>query len=148
MVTRGGGAGLPLTMRGISCGTSELLPIGVASRSCGGAGRFAGRGWICGGAAWLAGTGLPLTRGRVLGDGGIPSVNLGFGALLLLRFLPGTGGRRRGTGAAAVEEDILLLSTRLFCLSPGKNNSLGSAAVARSAVLLEDTLAMVFWDND
>lgn len=73
----------------------------------------------------------------------MPNVNLGLGALLLLRFLPGTGGRRRGTGAAAaVEEDIL--STRLFCLSPGKNNSLGSAAVARSAVLLEDTLAMVF----
>lgn len=117
--------------------------MGVASRSCGGAGRFAGRGgWICGGAAWVAGTGLPLTSGRVLGDGGIPNVNLGLGALLLLRFLPGTGGRRRGTGAAAVEEDIL--STRLFCLSPGKNNSLGSAAVARSAVLLEDTLAMVF----
>lgn len=74
----------------------------------------------------------------------MPNVNLGLGALLLLRFLPGTGGRRRGTGAAAAVEEDILLSTRLFCLSPGKNNSLGSAAVARSAVLLEDTLAMVF----
>jgi hypothetical protein len=51
--------------------------------------------------------------------------------LLLLR-PPGTGGLRRGTD----EDDM----ARLFCLSPGKNNSLGSAKVARSATFEVDTL--------
>jgi hypothetical protein len=41
--------------------------------------------------------------------------------------LPGTGALRRGTG----EGDI----ARLFCLSPGKNNSLGSVIVATMAVV-------------
>ena len=67
-----------------------------------------------------------------MGDGGIPKVSLGgLGPLALLR-LPGTGGFKRGTG----EDDM----ARLFCLSPGKNNSLGSAKVARSAALEVDTL--------
>lgn len=41
---------------------------------------------------------------------------------LLLRAPGGTGGLRRGTGDGMA---------RLFCLSPGKNNSFGSARVAR-----------------
>lgn len=59
-------------------------------------------------------------------------MSLGGREPLLLPRLPGTGGLRRGTG----EDDI----ARLFCLSPGKNNSLGSAKVARSAVFEWDTL--------
>lgn len=55
----------------------------------------------------------------------MPSVNLGARGLPLLLRLPGTGGRRSGTEAEE-EEDM----ARLFCLSPGKNNSLGSARVA------------------
>lgn len=54
----------------------------------------------------------------------MPSVSFGARGLLLLLLLrlPGTGGRRRGT-----EDDM----AELFCRSPGKNNSLGSATVAR-----------------
>lgn len=36
--------------------------------------------------------------------------------------MPGTGGRRSGTDGVDI--------ARLFCLSPGKNSSLGSAKVA------------------
>ena len=64
---------------------------------------------------------VPLT-GLALGDGGMPKVSLGARGLLVLLRLPGTGGRRSGT-----EGDDM---ARLFCLSPGKNNSLGSAKVA------------------
>ena len=59
-------------------------------------------------------------------------MSLGGREPLLLPRLPGTGGLRRGTG----EDDI----ARLFCLSPGKNNSFGSARVARSAAFEVDTL--------
>lgn len=61
----------------------------------------------------------------------------GLGPLALLRLWPGIGGRSSGTGAAEGEEEDIL---RLPCFSPGKNSSLGSAVVARSAVLLADTL--------
>lgn len=57
---------------------------------------------------------------------------MSFGGRGPLPRLPGTGGLRRGTG----EDDM----ARLFCLSPGKNNSLGSAKVARSATFELDTL--------
>lgn len=95
--------------------------------------------WSCGtsgakaGAGTGAGAGIPLpVTGRALGDGGIPKVSFGGrGPLLLLR-LPGTGGLRRGTAGVDM--------ARLSCLSPGKNNSLGSAKVARSAVFDLDTL--------
>lgn len=50
----------------------------------------------------------------------------------MLEGLPGTGGLRRGTG----EDDM----AGLFCLSPGKNNSFGSAKVARSATVELDTM--------
>ena len=63
---------------------------------------------------------MPLT-GLALGEGGMPRVSFGALGLPLLLRLPGTGGRRSGT-----EEDM----ARLFCLSPGRNNSLGSARVA------------------
>lgn len=120
-----GGAGRPFTTRVVSCGTCWLLPMGVARRSDGGAGRAAGC-WVwgcgcesgCGASA--AGAPLPLT-GLALGEGGMPRVSLGARGLPALLRLPGTGGRRRGT-----EEDM----ARLFCLSPGRNNSLGSARVA------------------
>jgi hypothetical protein len=85
-----------------------------------------------GAAAGTAGTTAFPSTGLLFGDGGIPSVSFGGrGPLPLLR-LPGTGGLRRGTG----EDDM----ARLFCLSPGKNNSLGSAKVARSATFELDTL--------
>lgn len=121
VVAKGGGIG-----RAFLCGgTSWVLPIGVASRSWGGGGRPDGRcGW---GASEATGTPLPAT-GRLVAEGGIPKVSLGGRGLLGLPRLPGTGALRRGTG----DEDI----ARLFCLSPGKNNSLGSVVVARSAVFL------------
>lgn len=125
--TSSGGPGLP------SCGTS-WPPIGVASRNCGAAGRAAGRcgrrvsSGMCAPSSWT---------GRLLGEGGMPSFSFGgcrgllllevlllppllFAGLLLLRG-PGTGGLSIGTG-----DDI----SRLFCLSPGRNNSFGSASVA------------------
>lgn len=70
---------------------------------------------------------MPLSAtGRLVAEGGIPSVSLGARGLFELLRLPGTGALRRGTG----EEDI----ARLFCLSLGKNNSFGSVVLARSAV--------------
>ena len=66
----------------------------------------------------------------------MPKVNLG-GLEPLRSWWPGIGGRNNGTADGAAEDDDM---ARLLCLSPGKNNSLGSAVVARSAVLLADTL--------
>lgn len=54
----------------------------------------------------------------------MPNVSFGARGLPLLLRAPGTGGRRRGTG-----DDM----ARLFCLSPGKNNSFGSARVATAS---------------
>jgi hypothetical protein len=62
----------------------------------------------------------------------MPNVSFGARGLPLLLRPPGTGGRRRGTG-----DDM----ARLFCLSPGKNNSFGSARVATVSML--DTSALV-----
>lgn len=153
VVMRGGGAGRP--SRGISC-----PPIGVASRSCGAAGRADER---CGILTMSGTSGTPLSwTGRAVGDGGMPSFNFGgrrglglgwregagkgvgmgaaggvalLGVVSLILFLgaPGTGGLSSGTGAGdgVDEEDGM---ARLFCLSPGKNNSLGSARVASLAV--------------
>lgn len=59
--------------------------------------------------------------GLMLGEGGMPRVSFGARGLPVLLRLPGTGGRRSGTG-----DDM----AGLFCLSPGKNSSLGSARVA------------------
>lgn len=97
--------------------------MGVARCSCGGAGRAAGCwGWGCdrgcesgcgASAAAAAATPLSLT-GLPLGEGGMPRVSFGARGLPVLLRLPGTGGRRRGT-----EDDM----ARLFCLSPGRNNS-------------------------
>lgn len=113
--TRGGGAGRPFGMGADSCG-AFWLPMGVARRSWGRAGREGCTG--CG--ASVAGTALLLT-GLLLGEGGMPRVSFGARGLPLLLRLPGTGGRRSGT-----EDDM----ARLFCLSLGKNNSFGSASVA------------------
>lgn len=69
--------------------------------------------------------------GLALGEGGMPNVSFGARGLPLLLRAPGTGGRRRGTG-----EDM----ARLFCLSPGKNNSFGSARVATVSTLDQSAL--------
>lgn len=125
-VVRGGGAGRPFGLRDDdSCGTLWLLPIGVASCNRGRAGREVG----CGScsfetsfpAAAMGAGPVPLT-GLALGDGGMPKVSLGARGLPVLLRLPGTGGRRSGTEGVDI--------ARLFCLSPGKNSSLGSAKVA------------------
>lgn len=87
----------------------------------------------------LAAAGIPSSwTGLAFGDGGIPSFSFGGCRGLLLELLgevlfllwPGTGGFSRGTGEGD-EDDI----ARAFCLSPGKNNSFGSASVARLASL-------------
>ena len=70
-----------------------LLPCGVASRSCGGAGREAGRWSGCNSGILL----LPTT-GLWLGEGGIARPSLGVRAPPVLRFEPGMGGRRSGAG--------------------------------------------------
>ena len=90
----GWGAGRLLPRPWPSCGVA-LLPLGVASRSCGGAGREEGleTGWRGGMSGTVA---LPVT-GFWLGDGGIASPRRGVLGPLLLRAPPGTGGRSRGT---------------------------------------------------
>jgi hypothetical protein len=124
-VVRGGGAGRPFGLRDDSCGTLWLLLIGVASCSRGRAGRETGCGSCSFGASFPAAAmvvgPVPLT-GLALGDGGMPKVSLGARGLPVLLRLPGTGGRRSGTEGVDI--------ARLFCLSPGKNSSLGSAKVA------------------
>lgn len=106
------GGGRPLCneppSRGVSC-----VPMGVASLSCGGAGRPAGRCSLGPSRTVVLVSGL---TGLTLGEGGIPSVNRGVREPLLR--LPGTGGLRRGAG-----DDIV----RLFCPSQGRNSSFGSA---------------------
>lgn len=95
LLTCGCGGGLPLASGWLSCGVA-LLPIGVAKRSCGGAGREEGR-CICASGGRL-GTEL-LVTGFWEGDGGIASPSRGVrGPPLLRPRPPGTGGLRRGAG--------------------------------------------------
>jgi hypothetical protein len=120
--------GRPAGLTVVSCGTFWLLPMGVASCRRGGAGRVVWRGCGCGCIEGCEASAVAplLSTGLALGEGGIPRVSLGARGLPALLRLPGTGGRRSGTE----EEDM----ARLFCLSPGKNNSLGSARVATVSI--------------
>lgn len=93
-----------------SCGVNRL-PCGVASRSCGSAGREdEARGiWSCSGGTSGLGQAAPTAMGAgwtglTLGEGGMPRVSLGVRVPLLLR-APGTGGRRRGAGADMLLSD-------------------------------------------
>lgn len=89
------GGGFPCGMASASDGV-VLLPIGVARRSCGSARREAGRraGRGCG----ISGTLALLLTGLWSAEGGIARPRRGVRGPPLLRFAPGMGGRRRGTG--------------------------------------------------
>jgi hypothetical protein len=76
-----------------SCGVC-WLPIGVAKRSWGGAGRLAGR---IRGILGTVDSPFVESTGFMLGEGGIPKVSFGVREPLLLRE-PGTGGLRSGAG--------------------------------------------------
>lgn len=89
--------------------------MGVANRSCGGAGRPAGRS--SGGRSETFDCPFGGLTGFALGEGGIPRVRRGARGLLLFRD-PGTGGLRSGAG-----DDIV----RLLCPCRGKLESFGAA---------------------
>lgn len=102
-----GGSGRPLCNAPPSCGVA-WLPIGVASLSCGGAGREGG--WVGGsGSRWDAFS-AGLGTGLEFGEGWMSRVSLGAREPLLLR-LPGTGGFRDGTADDMVV-GLLSLSPR------------------------------------
>ena len=78
-----------------------LLPIGVASRSCGGAGLVKGREiWEIGGSEGAASLELFVTDFWP-GEGGIAKPSRGARGPEFLGVLPGIGGRRRGAGDAS-----------------------------------------------
>jgi hypothetical protein len=79
-----------------SCG-GPRLPIGVASRSCGGVGRDDGR-WVGGSGSGSGAFPNGLPTGLALGEPWISSVRRGVRVPLLLRLPPGTGGFKSGTG--------------------------------------------------
>jgi hypothetical protein len=96
--------------------------MGVASRSCGGAGRPDGR--MSGGMSdrWVGLASEPLT-GFMFGEGGMPRVRRGAREPLWLR-APGTGGLRSGAGddmmgtkpkSAELESLGFATLTGLFC---------------------------------
>ena len=80
-----------------------LLPIGVASRNCGGAGLVEGREiWDIGGSEGAASDRLELfVTDFWPGEGGIARPSRGARRPEFLGVLPGIGGRRRGAGDAS-----------------------------------------------
>ena len=99
--TCGCGGGRPLANDDSSLGVA-LLPIGVARRSCGGAGREEGREGGCERGA-SSGTELVGATGFWLGEGGMARPRRGVRGPEPVRGTPGIGGRRRGTGEDMAE---------------------------------------------
>ncbi len=85
-----------------------LLPIGVANRNCGGAGRDVGR-CSCGSSGIFPFV-LPLT-GFIPGDGGMARPRRGTRVPLVLRLPPGIGGRRRGAAEDMIAARVRQLSS-------------------------------------